>query len=169
MVQEREFDNTDRQNDISRQDDTDEQDGQEEQIMETPAPSPPSVPELASAPEPVSVPGTDILRPSRWSWIGSPSRPEAQESRDGISDLFEVGGEDDEEDIEDLTSVDIENDIIDADPDTGDLSDLTDVFEEDVMGMPGTGQPPSEKFLRQKRRASRFRRLGGTGVREIRL
>jgi len=71
-----------------------------------------------------------------WDWVGSPSRPEAQESPDGISDLFEVPTDDD---TEDLVSVDIERDIMD-----GNLDDLTEVSEEDILGDEETGQVPLE-------------------------
>jgi len=96
----------------------------EEQEMLEPVPEPVSAPELEINPVPTS----------KWDWIGSPSRPEAQKSSDGISDLFEV---DNEDDTEDLISVDIEKDIID-----GDLDDLTEVSEEDILGDEETGQVP---------------------------
>jgi len=75
-----------------------------------------------------------------WDWIGSPSRPEAKKHDDGISDLFEVGNEDD---TADLVSVDIDKDIIDTN-ERGDLSDLTEVSTEDIMGDEETGQVPLE-------------------------
>lgn len=104
---------------------------------------------------------------SGWNWIGSPDRPEAKENSDGISDLFDVEG-DEEDDIEDATSVDINKDVMDANAETDDLSDLTDVFEEDVMGVDETGQLPTHKYLQAKRRAARARRESSpTGVRGI--
>jgi len=75
---------------------------------------------------------------SKWEWIGSPSRPEAKKYKDGISDLFEV---DTADDTADLVSVDLEEDIIDADED-GSLDSLTEVSEEDIMGDEETGQVP---------------------------
>ena len=75
-----------------------------------------------------------------WDWVGSPSRPEAKKFDDGISDLFEVGNEDD---TSDLVSVDIDKDIIDV-SERGDLSDLTEVSTEDIMGDEETGQIPLE-------------------------
>ena len=62
----------------------------------------------------------------KWQWVGDSNRPEAQKSDDGISDLFEVDSNDD---TSDLVSVDLERDIID-----GDLSDLTEVSEDDILG-----------------------------------
>ena len=62
----------------------------------------------------------------KWQWVGDNRRPEAQKVSDGISDLFEI---DDDPDTDDLVSVDIEKDIID-----GDLSDLTEVSEDDILG-----------------------------------
>ena len=113
-------------------------------------PQPVEMDEEQEAPEQESKPG--------WDWVGSPSRPEAQEEEDGISDLFRVTPEDvgaSEDDLSDLTDVDIEKDILD-----GDLSDLTDVFEEDVMGEGDMGQKPSQKFLRSKRTDRDARRYG---------
>lgn len=88
---------------------------------------------------------------SRWTWIGSPDRPEAKKSKDGISDLFEV---DDNPDTDDLVTVDMEADIID-----GDLEDLTEVTEEDVMG-DELGQTELDyKPTPQRRPVSRPRRI----------
>ena len=105
-----------------------------------------AMPELT--PEPVPVP------PPRggWDWIGSPSRPEAQEEDDGISDLFRVTDEDvgaSDEDLSDLTDVDMEHDILDADED-GTLNDLIDVTEADIMG-DERGQRPSKPASQQRR------------------
>lgn len=106
-----------------------------------------------------------------WDWIGSPSRPEAEEHDDGISDLFEVSDEDvgaSDEDLSDLTDVDIERDIIDADED-GTLDDLTTVTEDDIMG-DELGQrpsrPPSQQRRAKRRAQSRYQpptSLGGMG------
>ena len=100
---------------------------------------------------------------SKWDWIGSPSRPEAKEHDDGISDLFTVTSEDvgaSDEDLSDLTDVDLDHDVIDADPDTGDLSDLVDVTDEDIMGFEGTGQRPSQTAARQRMARRPTRRYG---------
>jgi hypothetical protein len=89
---------------------------------------------------------------SKWGWLVSPSRPEAQEVSDGISDLFRVTDEDvgaSDEDLSDLTDVDMENDILDADDD-GTLNDLVDVTEEDIMG-DDRGQRPSRPASQQYR------------------
>ena len=75
-----------------------------------------------------------------WGWVGAPDHPEAQKHDDGISDLFDVGQEDD---TSDLVSVDIEKDIIDAN-ERGGLDDLTEVSTEDIMGDEETGQIPLE-------------------------
>lgn len=107
-----------------------------------------------SEPEPMPAPAP--ISGSRWSWIGSPSRSEAQEKSDGISDLFVVTDEDvgaSDEDLSDLTDVDIEHDIMDADDD-GSLDDLVTVTEEDIMG-DEIGQRPSAPPSRQSK--SRYR------------
>ena len=104
-----------------------------------------SMPEITSAP---------VAESSRWSWIGSPDRPEAKEHSDGISDLFTVTDEDVEssdEALSDLTDVDIEKDILDSDDD-GSLDDLVSVTEEDIMG-DEMGQRPSKPASQQRRRA----------------
>ena len=88
----------------------------------------------APTPAPVLAPEPESQQGSKWDWVGSPSRPEAQEESDGISDLFRVDSDDD---TSDLISVDLEKDIID-----GDLSDLTEVSEEDILGDGETGQVP---------------------------
>lgn len=93
-------------------------------------------PEPTPEPEPVPEPQSG----SKWNWIGNPDRPEAQKVSDGISDLFEVPS--DLTDTNDLVSVDIDRDIIDANEETGDLSDLVDVSEEDILGDEETGQVP---------------------------
>ena len=101
-----------------------------------------------SEPEPVPV----LPPSSKWDWIGSPSRPEAQEEDDGISDLFRVTDEDvgaSDEDLSDLTDVDMEHDILDADED-GTLNDLVDVTEADIMG-DELGQRPSRPASQQYR------------------
>ena len=91
---------------------------------------------------------------SKWSWIGSPDRPEAKEHSDGISDLFTVTDEDVEssdEALSDLTDVDIEKDVLDSDDD-GSLDDLVSVTEEDIMG-DEMGQRPSKPASQQRRRS----------------
>jgi len=98
------------------------------------------------APEPALAPS------SGWDWIGSPSRPESQEHDDGISDLFTVTDEDvgaSDEDLSDLTDVDMEHDILDADED-GTLDDLVSVTEEDIMG-DERGQRPSKPPSQQRK------------------
>ena len=89
------------------------------------------------------------------SWVGSPATP--RKADDGISDLFETGTKGEEDDLRDLTTVDVDADIIDADPDTGDLSDLTDVTEEDVLGDEDTGQFPDATPYQQRLRKTRAR------------
>ena len=71
---------------------------------------------------------------SKWGWVGSDSHPEAKENEDGISDLFKATDQEEiDEDMRDLTDVDIEKDVLDADDD-GTLDSLTDVTRADVMG-----------------------------------
>ena len=113
----------------------------EEQELFEPVPAP--------EPEPVPAPAS---RGNKWDWVGSPSRPEAQEEDDGISDLFRVTDEDvgaSDEDLRDLTDVDMERDILDADED-GTLDDLVNVTEEDIMG-DERGQRPSKPPSQQRR------------------
>jgi hypothetical protein len=89
---------------------------------------------------------------SKWDWVGSTSRPEAQDTEDGISDLFRVTDEDvgaSDDDLSDLTDVDMEHDILDADDD-GTLNDLVDVTYEDIMG-DERGQRPSKPPSQQHR------------------
>ena len=94
-------------------------------------------------------------------WVGAPDAP--GQADDGISDLFETGTKGEEDDLRDLTSVDVDADIIDVDPDTGDLSDLTDVTEEDVLGDEDTGQfpdatPYQQRMMKRARPARRTTR-----------
>ena len=121
-----------------RNDDDIEQEGNDEQVP--------------VAPEPIPVP-TPGPQGSKWDWIGSPSRPEAQEVSDGISDLFVVTDEAvgaSDEDLSDLTDVDIERDVLDADED-GSLDDLISVTEEDIMGSDDYAQRPSKPASQQPR------------------
>lgn len=102
-------------------------------------------------PAPLPVPAPEPVPSSKWSWIGSPDRPEAQEKSDGISDLFTVSAEDvgaSDEDLSDLTDVDIDKDVLDADED-GSLDDLTEVTEADIMGDDDYGQRPAKPLSRQ--------------------
>jgi len=106
-----------------------------------------------SEPEPAPVP----VSSSKWNWIGSPSRPEAKKYKDGISDLFEVNFDNDLEDVNDLVTVDIKRDVVDAGHD-GTLDDLVDVFPEDIIGVNEIGQKPSRKQLRRLRAERKARR-----------
>ena len=118
-------------------------------IVPTPAPAPDFSGEEGEEQSQERKPG--------WDWIGSPSRPEARETEDGISDLFEIDS--DLTDTQDLISVDIERDILDAGPE-GDLSDLVEVSEEDILGDEETGQIPLDYKPDAPRRQSlpRYRR-----------
>lgn len=114
---------------------------QEEQELSEPVTTPPMITPVAIP----AIPETEPAQPPGWDWVGSPSRSEAQKESDGISDLFRVTDEDlgaSEEDLSDLTDVDIERDILDADED-GSLDDLVSVTEEDIMG-DEIGQRPSK-------------------------
>ena len=118
-----------------------------------------------SLPEPVvesvesSEPAESSPRKSSWQWIGDSNRPEARKSSDGISDLFEV---DNSSDTEDVVSVDVERDIVDADED-GSLDSLVTVTEEDIMGYGPYNQPKKHKSTKVQRRSSQDMntRLGG--------
>lgn len=94
-------------------------------------------------------------RKEGWEWVGSPKRPEAQKSSDGISDLFEV---DSEPDTDDVLSVDIDKDVID-----GDLDDLVDVTEDDILGdemgqteLNYRPEQPRRKIVRPRRLPERY-------------
>lgn len=103
-------------------------------------------------PAPVLAPELEPEQGSKWDWVGSPSRPEAAEHSDGISDLFTVTDEDvgaSDDDLSDLTDVDMEEDVLDAGPD-GTLNDLVDVTEADIMG-DELGQRPSRPASQQRR------------------
>ncbi len=134
-----------------------EGDIEEQELFEPvsmPAPIP--VPELEPAPQQfvAKQEQPEQESKSRWNWVGSPDRTEAQEESDGISDLFRVTAEDvgaSDEDLSDLTDVDIERDILDADKD-GSLDDLTEVTEADIMGDDDFGQRPAKPSSRQPRR-----------------
>lgn len=113
--------------------------------------------EPISEPVPLPAPAPEPEQGSKWDWVGSPSRPEAQEEDDGISDLFRVTAEDVgafDEDLSDLTDVDMERDILDAGPD-GSLDDLVDVTEADIMG-DELGQRPSRPASQQYRTRRRI-------------
>lgn len=129
---------------------------------ELPEPLTTSEPMPIPAPEPILAP--EPVQSSKWEWIGSPSRPEAKEHSDGISDLFTVTDEDvgAGADVDDLVTVDMEKDILDADED-GSLDDLVDVTEEDIMGSDDYGQPPSRNRKRLPRRGT-IRRLPPTSL-----
>ena len=102
-------------------------------------------PQSAQAPAPQQDEFADEEQPQEskpgWEWIGSPNRPEAKKHEDGISDLFEVGGN--EDDVSDLVEVDIDRDVIDTN-ERGSLDDLTEVSEADILGDEETGQVPLE-------------------------
>jgi len=114
--------------------------------------------ELATTPAPLSEEEAQEQLESEqggsWQWIGDNRRPEAQKSSDGLSDLFEV---DDDPDTDDVVSVDLEKDIMD-----GDLSDVTDVSEADILGDDEAGQtdlnyrpdPPRRRPVLHPRRVS---------------
>jgi len=106
---------------------------------------------LEPEPEPVPAPPS-----GRAVWVGAPDTP--RQASDGISDLFEVETEDD---TSDLISVDIDKDIIDANEETGDLSDLVEVSEEDILGDEETGQVPLEykPDVPKRRLLPRYRRI----------
>ena len=93
-------------------------------------------------------------RKEGWGWIGSPDHPDAQKHDDGISDLFEINeGDFDETDgVDDLVDVDFERDILDAN-ENGDLEDLVNVTNEDIMGSaPRPRQPRYRPVVRRPTR-----------------
>ena len=119
----------------------------------------PFIPNVKSTPEPETEdeleeeqPGERPENEKRIRWLQESSYPDAQKHSDGISDLFTVTDEDvgaSDEDLSDLTDVDIEKDVLDADED-GSLNDLVDVTEDDIMG-DEIGQRPSRPSSQQRR------------------
>lgn len=91
------------------------------------------------------------LQTSKWNWIGSPDRPEAKETSDGISDLFDVDNDQITDDVDELVDVDYEKDILDAN-DGGDLEDLVNVSNEDIMGV---SPRPKPRYRLATRRSTR--------------
>jgi len=135
-----------------------------------PTPEPELEPELEESDDGREQLQEQTQKPKRgWNWIGSPSRPEAKKHKDGISDLFEVGFDNDLEDVNDLVTVDIKRDVVDVGHD-GTLDDLVDVFPEDIMGVNSIGQKPSRKQLRKLRAERKARRSASefsTSVRRV--
>ena len=95
-----------------------------------------------------------------WDWIGSDSRPEAKKSSDGISDLFEVDVEAEMDDVDELVDVDFEKDILDAN-ENGDLEDLVNVSDEDIMGV---APKPKPRYRLAPRRSIRSRYIPPTSM-----
>ena len=102
-----------------------------------------------------SLPEVEEVKP-KWQWIGDTERPEAAETEDGISDLFEVN---DENDTDDLLRVDVEKDVLDANPETGGLDDLTEVSETDIMGDEDNQVPLYYKPDKPRQRFRRIQRI----------
>ena len=100
-----------------------------------------------------------------WKWVGS--EREEEDAPDGVSDLFEVNDEDILDDVDSLTDVDMEKDILDAGED-GTLDDLTTVTEEDIMGSKDYGQPVKRHRTAQRpRRVARPYQLPPSGMQGI--
>jgi hypothetical protein len=103
--------------------------------LEEPTPDDAPEPEEPVAP-PTPVPTAEIEPPEppeeRWTWVGDKSHPDNQEG-DGISDLFKVEDDAISDDPSDVTNVDIEEDVLDADED-GSLDSVVGVDEEDILG-----------------------------------
>lgn len=94
------------------------------------------LPQPAPMPQPMPIPeyDEDMEKPVR-SDIAS----------DGVSDLlYGPDIEEEEEDLDDLVTVDYEEDILDA-GDDGSLDDLVNVSAEDIMGTP---PPPKKRQVR---------------------
>lgn len=119
----------------------------------------PVVPPVSPMVAPDALPIESATRKRGWNWVGSSSRSEAQKG-DGISDLFRTDFDKDLEDVNDLVTVDVERDIVDAGHD-GTLDDLVDVFPEDIMGVNSLGQKPSRMQLRRLRAERKARRRAG--------
>ena len=78
-----------------------------------------------------------------------PEQPEKK--KDNMSDLFNVDPEDLLDGADDLVTVDMEKDILDADED-GSIDDVTTVTEEDIMGDELYGQSPLDGASAQRRK-----------------
>lgn len=86
-----------------------------------------------------------------------PPQPKEKEQDDDVSDLFEVD-RDELTDTKDVVTVDIEEDILDADEEGG-LDDVTTVTEEDIMGDEVYGQSPLEgSDVQEKKKIQQVRK-----------
>lgn len=128
---------------------------------------PPTIPEPVGEPEmEMEEEQPEEQSGSKWEWIGSDKRPEAQEHSDGISDLMEVNeGDFDETDgVDDLVEVDFDRDILDAN-ENGDIEDLVNVDMEDIMGSAPRRTRPAPRRAPSGRRTIRYippTSMGGT-------
>jgi len=87
----------------------------------------------------------------------TPDSPTKEANGDDLADLFRTPKETDPDmRIDDIVAVDLEDDIMD-----GDLSDLVDVTEEDIMG---PAPEPRRKDRKVVRRAQRTRPYPGLGM-----
>ena len=77
---------------------------------------------------------------------------------DGLSDLFEVPGDETFGDVKERVEVDVERDVID-----GDLSDLTEVTNDDILGKPS--KPKRPKYQIRPRRVYYPPQSGMSGMR----
>ncbi len=129
------------------------QDDPEDELAGEPEPEPvPQQPAPVSLP-PVSLPSADpVLERTGRTLRGSPE-PGPGRGRNDMSDLFEVPNEDDNDMyVDDLVEVD----------DDEDLSDLTRVTAEDVMGRPPRVRPRPTQFQRTSRPYDPPTSMGGT-------
>lgn len=101
--------------------------------------------------QPVEQPQERPESEKRIRWLQEPN----DKFSDGISDLFEAPDQEEiEDDMDDLTSVDEEVDIID-----GPIDDLTDVdLEKDIMGFEGTDRPAPKPRYRIPPNGRKFNR-----------
>lgn len=115
--------------------------------------------EIPPAPlPPLPEPHNDSIFGGLANWVGRPN-PETDAS-DGISDLFDSTLSQEQTDTDDLVDVDLETDILDADPDGG-FGSLVDVSRDDVIG----GQRSIRPRVRPSRPPYQPPGMGLTGFR----
>ena len=133
-------------------DDLDE--GVEEPAPVYPAPRPVRLPSLPVEPT-LSRTGETLWGPPEPKPEPEPEpEPKPEQPASALDDLFEVPDEDDNDMyVDDLIAVDEE----------GDLSDLTRVTEEDIMGSPPRPRPSPVRYRRTGRRYIPPTSMGGVG------
>lgn len=99
-------------------------------------------PELPSGLE-IEMPPETPEEDKKWKWVGDTSHPD-NVSGDGVSDLFKVEDDYIADDPSDVTQLDVEEDVLDADED-GSLESVLGVDEEDILGEDLSGELEGEE------------------------